>query len=141
MAIIKWTPNQMWDDVDRMFDEMWMPVMRMPRFAPAVDVYEDTDNVIVETPLAGVDPNQVTITVEDNILKIDGRMEKKSEVDEKNYYRKEIRSGEFFRAVALPRPVVGDKADATFEKGVLKVIIPKAEEAKPKQVKVKITGT
>lgn len=135
MAIIKWTPF-----TDSFLDEFFgeMPMMQANRFVPAVDVYEDKDNVNVETPLVGIDPKNVTIEIEDNILKISGSTERKSEVDEKNYYRKEIRSGSFYRSVALPKAVDADKADASYENGVLKISIPKREEAKPKSVPVTI---
>lgn len=138
MAIIKWTPaNSIFDDMDRMMADAWLPVMKQS-FSPAVDIYEDKDNVVVEMPLAGVDPEKVEITVEDNVLHVSGSNEHKSEVDEKNYYRKEVRYGAFNRVVALPKAVVGDKANATFDKGILKISMPKAEEAKPKTIKVNI---
>lgn len=137
MAIIKWTPaGNIFDDMNRMMDDAWLPVMRS-HFAPAVDVYEEKDNVVAEMPLAGMDPEKVEITVEDNILTVSGKNEHKSEVDEKNYYRKEVRYGAFSRSVALPKAVKGEQAEATFDKGVLKIVMPKVEEAKPKTIKVK----
>lgn len=138
MAIIKWTPMDMLDDMDRMGDTDWFP---MPRrvMNPAVDVYEDKDNVVVETPLVGVDPSKVSIEIEDHILKISGQSEHKSEVDEKSYYRKEVRYGSFYRAVALPKSVVGDKAQANYKDGILKITVPKAEEAKPKKITVQMS--
>ncbi len=111
-------------------------MMRPMRFSPAVDVYEEKDNIVVETPLAGIDPEKVNITVEDNVLRIEGQSEKKSEVDDKNYYRKEVRFGSFSRTIALPKTVNGDKAQASYDKGMLKIVIPKAEEAKPKSIKI-----
>jgi len=107
-------------------------------FTPAVDVWEDNDNVYVETPLPGIDPENVNISIENDILTIEGSSEKKSEVDEKNYYRKEVRYGSFHRAVALPAAVKSDSAEANYEGGVLKVIVPKEEKAKPKKVKVNV---
>lgn len=137
MAIVKWTPMDIFDDMDRFFSDD-VRGMRVPHLmTPAVDVYEDKDHVIVEAPLAGVDPAKVNIEIEDNVLKISGSSEHKSEVDEKNYYRKEIRSGAFYRAVALPKAVIGDKAEATFKEGILKISVPKADEAKPKRITVK----
>jgi HSP20 family protein len=136
MPIIKWTPaGNMFNDMDQMFNDAWLPVMRQ-HFAPAVDVYEDKDNVVVEMPLANIDPEKVEITVENNVLTVSGKSEHKSEVDEKNYYRKEVRTGMFNRSIALPKSVNGEKAEATYDKGVLKVVVPKAEEAKPKTIKV-----
>jgi HSP20 family protein len=130
----------MWDaaDMDKFFDENMGWPQKMPNFTPAVDVYQDKDNVIVEAPLAGVDPEKVNISVENDVLHIEGNSEHKSEVEEKNYYRQEVRYGRFYRSVALPTHVKADKAKATFENGILKVIIPKAGEAKPKSIKVVI---
>jgi len=105
-------------------------------FVPALDVYQDKDNVIVETPLPGIDPEQVNISVENDVLTIEGSTEKKSEVDEKNYYRKEVRYGSFHRAVFLPASVNGEGAHAAYQNGVLKIIIPKEERLKPKQIKI-----
>lgn len=131
MAIIKYRP--FWPD----FDEDFFSLPDKMGFTPAVDVYEDKDNVIVESPLAGIDPEKVNIEIEDNVLKISGQEEKKSEVDEKNYYRKEIRSGSFYRAISLPKAVHGEKAEASFDKGVLRITVPKKEEAKPKKIAIK----
>ncbi|MFH1235357.1 MAG: Hsp20/alpha crystallin family protein [Parcubacteria group bacterium] len=132
MALVRWNPFYDLDEFDGFF--------RSPmQFVPAMDVYQDKDNVYVESPLPGVDPEKVNITVEDNVLKIEGNMEKKSEVDEKNYYRKEVRSGNFYRTVALPTHVQAEKAQATFDNGMLKVTIPKAEEVKPKKIPVSVS--
>lgn len=132
MALIKWTPMDLFDDFDRAWD---MPSRVM---SPALDVYEDKDNVVIETPLAGVDPKDVSIEIEDNILKISGQTKHKSEVDDKQYFRKEVRYGQFFRSVALPKSVKGDHASANYKDGVLKISVPKTEEAKPKKIAVNI---
>lgn len=124
------------DDMDRFLDANWTMVPQRI-MNPALDVYEDTNNVIVETPLVGIDPSKVNIEIEDNILKISGQSSHKSEVDDKNYYRKEVRYGSFYRAVSLPKAVVGDKAEATYKDGILKISVPKAEEAKPRRISVK----
>ncbi len=141
MSIMRWRP--MWDiaDFDKMFEDMPMMPEKMRSFTPAVDVYQDKNNVIVEAPLAGVDPDKVNVSVENDVLHIEGAAEHKSEVDEKNYYRKEVRSGSFYRSVALPTHVKADNAKASFENGMLKVIIPKAEEVKPKSIKVNVKKT
>ncbi len=139
MAIIRWSPFlEPFEDMEKMFSE-FMPALRGDKsgFVPAVDVYEDKDNVIVESQLAGIDPEKVDISIENNVLSIQGRSEKRSEVEDKNYYRKEIRQGSFYRSVPLPKQVIGDKASASAEDGVLKIVIPKAPEAKPKMIKIK----
>ena len=133
MSLIKWTPMlDPFNEMDRFFDGS------ASNFAPAVDVWEDNDNVYVETPLPGIDAEKVNIAIENDILTIEGSQEKKSEVDEKNYYRREVRYGSFHRAVALPAAVKGDEAKAEYANGVLKVVVPKEERAKPKKVKVEV---
>jgi HSP20 family protein len=138
-ALIRWTPFlEPFEDMDKMLNEI-NPGMRMStmNFTPAVDMYEDKENVIIETQLAGVDPDKVDIAIENDVLTIKGESEKKSEVDEKNYYRKEIRRGSFYRSVPLPTHVIGDRATAEAIDGVLKIIVPKAPETKPKVIKIK----
>jgi len=142
MALIKWTPlfpeASGFEDMDKMFSEL-SPSFWAGRngFTPAVDIYEDKNNVIVETQLAGVDLENVNISIENDVLIIKGEGEKKSEVEDKNYYRKEIRRGGFYRSVALPAHVNGEKASAEAIDGVLKISIPKATGSKPKTIKIK----
>jgi HSP20 family protein len=105
-------------------------------FAPAIDMYEDKDDVVVEVQLGGIDPDKVDISIENNVLTIKGESEKKSEIDENNYYRKEIRRGSFYRAIALPTKVESEKAEAINQDGILKISVPKAAEIKPKTIKI-----
>lgn len=135
MSIIRWSPRSMWPDLEEFFD---VPGT-MTAFTPAVDVYEDKDHVIVETPLAGIKPENVEIEIEDNVLKLSGHTEHTNEVDEKNYYRREVRAGSFYRTVALPKAVDGDKAEAKFHDGILKITVPKKDEAKPKKISVQVS--
>jgi len=118
--------------------ESMLPTIRGNQFGftPAVDMYEDKDNIIIETQLAGIDPEKVNISIENNILCIKGESEKKREIDDKNYYRKEIRRGSFYRSIALPTKVNGDLAKAVNEEGILKITVPKAAEVKPKTIKI-----
>jgi len=125
------------EDMDKIFSD-FAPAMtgKKALFVPAIDMYEEKDNVIVETELAGIDPDKVDISIENDMLVIKGEGEKKSEVEDKNYYRKEIRRGSFYRSIALPTHVEGDKASAIATDGVLKISIPKAAEVKPKTIKI-----
>lgn len=124
------------EEMERMLD--WPAQRHLNTFVPAMDVYQDDNNVYVETALAGVDPAKVDIAIENDVLTVKGATEHKSEVDEKNYYRKEVRRGSFYRSVALPTHVVGDDASAEYTDGILKITIPKAPEVKPKSVKINI---
>lgn len=138
MSLIKWTPFlSEFDDMDKIMESM-LPAVRGNQFGftPAVDMYEDKDNIVVETQLGGIDPEKVDISIENNVLTIKGESEKKSEVDDKNYYRKEIRRGSFYRSIPLPTKVDGDAASAINEDGVLKITVPKAAEVKPKTIKI-----
>jgi HSP20 family protein len=136
MSLIKWAPMlDPFNEMDRMLDGF---SGSMSNFAPAVNVWQDENNVYVETPLPGIDPENVNISIENDVLTIEGSGEKKSEVDEKDYYRKEVRFGSFHRAIALPSSVRSDEAKAEYSSGVLKITVPKEERAKPKKVKVEI---
>jgi HSP20 family protein len=138
MAINKWTPT--WDpfeEADNFFRGFPL-AKQITSFVPSLDIYQDKDSVVVETPLAGVKPEEVKISIENDVLTIEGQSEKKSEVDEKNYFRREVSYGSFHRSVALPAAVNGEKARAEYDNGVLKIIIPKEERAKAKAIKVQI---
>lgn len=137
MPIIKWTPMlEPFEEMEKFMEDWRTPTMK--GFTPAVDIYETKNDVIVEAPLAGVDIKDVDIAIENDVLTIKGETKKESEVEEKNYYRKEVRSGSFFRSIALPAHVIADKAKAESVDGMLKITVPKAPSAKPKTIKVKV---
>ncbi len=125
------------DEMDRILTPVW-PSQPLGSFVPSLDIYQDQDNVVVEAPLAGIKPEDVSLSITNDVLTIEGSSQKKTEVDEKNYYRKEVRAGSFHRSVALPVSVNGSAAKAEYENGVLKVIIPKEEKAKAKNVKIEV---
>lgn len=132
MRLIPWSPLM---DMQE-FDDVFKGPANFG-FAPAMDIYQDNENVIVETPVVNVDPNKVNITIENDVLTVEGQSEKKSEVEDKKYYRKEVRYGSFSRSVSLPVAVNGESAEAEYKDGILKVIIPKAPQAKKKTIKIK----
>jgi len=141
--LIKWTPFlDQFEDLEKFVDQTMGlgSGIRAQHFAPPIDIYETKDAVVVESPLAGIDPEKVDISIENDVLIMRGQSEKKSEVEDKNYYRREVRAGSFYRSVPLPTHVIGEKASAVYEKGVLKVSVPKAPERKAKTVKVQIKG-
>jgi HSP20 family protein len=141
MRLIPWKPLlDQFDDMDAFMQpyRSMMPAVG-GGIIPPVDIYEKGASLIVETPLAGVDPNKVDVTVEHNVLTIRGGSERKTEVEEKNYYRKEVRTGTVFRQIPLPVEVIGEKADATYDQGMLKISIPKAKsEKEPKHIKINV---
>lgn len=134
MSIIKWVPDSEPMDLEKwFFGEAPMRAM-----TPAVDVYEKDGAVVVEAPIPGFDPEKVNIQFEDGVLMISGESEKRKEVDDKNYYRKEVRTGRFARSVALPVAVDGERAEAEYHNGVLKITVPKMEEKKAKSIKINV---
>ncbi|TAK04787.1 Hsp20/alpha crystallin family protein [Patescibacteria group bacterium] len=113
MSLIRFSPFEMMPDPGALI--------------PPVDVYETETAVVVESPVPGVEVDKISVSVADGVLTIRGEDERSSEVDEKNYYRKEVRHGSFSRSVALPVNVLGDKAETSVEKGILRISIPKAD--------------
>ncbi len=113
----------------RTFTESWLP---------SVDISETKDNFVVQAELPGLEAKDVNVSISGDILTIKG--EKKAEEEEKDehYHRIERYSGSFQRVFQLPSGVKADKIEATFDKGVLKVTLPKVEEAKKKEIEVKV---
>ena len=110
-------------------------------WTPQVDVYETNDSIVLKADLPGMNQNDVEISVEGNTLTVKGERKFEKEVNEKDYYRMERSYGTFTRSFTLPPTVDSDKIDAAFAQGVLKITLPKREESKPKQIKVKINGS
>jgi len=140
MSLIKWNPwpEQFEGPLDKFVWGDFPAVANNFSFTPSIDIYQDNDNVVVEAPLAGIKPENVKLSIENDVLTIEGKAEQKSEIDEKEYYRKEIRSGSFYRSVALPVAVDGAQAKAEYENGILKVIIPKEERVKSKNIEIEV---
>jgi HSP20 family protein len=107
-------------------------------FAPAVDVYEDEHNVTLKIEVPGIDEKDIDIRLENNTLTVHGERKIEKEEKEENYRRVERQYGAFTRTFTLPPTVDAEKVSANYDKGVLKVVLPKKAEAKPKQIKVNI---
>ena len=106
-----------------------------------MDVYRDNGSLVIKVEVPGVTPEELDVTVKDNVLTISGETSAEEEVKEENYVHRERRYGSFCRSVALPAEAEGDKADAAFEDGVLTVTIPVAAELQPETVKVEVKGS
>ncbi|KPJ71483.1 hypothetical protein AMJ50_02030 [Parcubacteria bacterium DG_74_3] len=148
MPIIPWRP--FWD-IDRWFEEgpdVWEgPEFRLPRVpmvrTPRMDISETEKEVIAEVELPGADPKNIDVEVKENILRVEAKTEKKTEEKRKGYYRKELSRGYYRRAIPLPVEVKGEKAQASYKDGILKVVIPKVgpKKEKKKSIKIKVKGT
>ncbi|HLX35928.1 MAG TPA: Hsp20/alpha crystallin family protein [Candidatus Limnocylindrales bacterium] len=126
--------------MDRFFDDDFRPFTwaDSTRAMPALplDVTTDPDALTVEAALPGMKPEDVEITVENGTLTISGKTAEERSSDEGSHLVQEIRRGSFSRSLTLPQGLEPDKATATFEHGVLTLRIPKAEEVKPRQIRI-----
>lgn len=102
-----------------------------------LDMVQTDDNVVIQAAIPGVNPDDIKISVAGDSLTIRGEIKEDEELKDKNYHIREMRRGAFARSVLLPCSVVSEKAKAEFENGILKLILPKAEEVKPKTITVK----
>jgi len=107
-------------------------------WTPAVDIAEHDDEYLVKVELPGVNKEDVKITIESNVLTIRGEKKQEKETKKENYHRVERNYGSFQRSFTLPSTVKSDKIDASYKDGILSISLPKAEEAKPKQIEVKV---
>jgi HSP20 family protein len=109
-------------------------------FAPAVDVYEDEHNVTLKIEVPGIDEKDIDVRIENNTLTVHGERKIEKEEKEENYRRVERHYGTFTRTFTLPTTVDSENVAANYDKGVLKISLPKKAEAKPKQIKVNVGG-
>jgi HSP20 family protein len=105
--------------------------------APLLDVTEDESGIVLTAELPGLKKEDVNVTVENGVLTISGEKKFEEEAKEKNWHRMERRYGSFYRAVTLPRGVDAEKAELTFQDGVLRIALPKREDVKPRTLKIK----
>jgi len=108
-------------------------------WTPAIDVFEDKENVVVKAELAGMKKEDIEVTLHEGTLNITGERKTEKKVEEAGLYRSERFFGRFQRAVTLPSPVNGAKVKAEYKDGILTVTLPKTEEAKPKQIDVSVS--
>lgn len=104
--------------------------------AAAADIYETENNVVAEIAVAGINKDDINITVSGDTLTVSGETKKEEETEKREYYQKQLRYGNFAQSLILPSTVQADKAKANFKNGILKITIPKSEEAKQKQIKI-----
>ena len=128
--------------MDRLFDDFASPLVWRTydgeTISPMVDVHQTADELIVTANLPGVHPEDVDITVTGQTLLIKGEFKADEEVEREQFLYRERRFGSFTRQIQLPVRVQGEKAEATYHNGVLRLAIPKAEEVKPKQISIKV---
>ncbi len=134
--------DDLWDlrrEVDRLFrDFIEGPVKAKDVvYLPALDIYEDNDKVVIEAEVPGVKKDDIKINIEDNVLTIKAEKKKEEKIKDKDVVYEEIAYGMYTREIELPHTIDTDKIEAEYKDGVLKIVLPKKEEVKPKQIEVK----
>ena len=146
MNLIRWEPftdmvnlRQAMDNLfeDRFFQHYHPAYIFSDSATPTIDMYETDSEIVVKAALPGVEPEETNIDITGNILTIKGDTKVEQEIKEENYIHREYRHGSFNRSLALPSGLSTEKAEANMENGILTLSIPKAEEVKPKVIKVK----
>jgi len=145
-VLTRWEPfrelTSLQDRINRVFRESYAgdrdESLTTSSFAPAVDVYEDEHKVALKIEVPGIEEKDIDVRVENNTLTVHGERKIETEEKEENYRRVERQYGSFTRTFTLPPTVDTDNVSANYEKGVLKITLPKKAEAKPKQIKVQI---
>lgn len=148
MSLTRWDPFRemvsLRDAMDRLFEESFVRPSGRSSFGTnggltvPVDMYETDDSLVVSASVPGLQPEDVDISISGNTLTIKGEFRSEQEGERGNVHFQERRYGKFQRALGLPANVNADEVEATFDDGILKITLPKAEEAKPKQIPVTV---
>ena len=152
MTLIRWNPlrdvsawnhsTDVMSEFDSMFDRFLRGGIADDGFAsswlPAVDIVENENEYTVNVELPGVNKDDVKITVANDVLTVRGEKKMEKETKDRNYRRTERTYGSFQRSFTLPTHVKSDKIEANYNNGVLTITLPKVEEAKPKEIEVKV---
>ena len=144
--ITPWRPFE-FDRIRREMDRLWdsflegRPMRRAGdsgEWLPSIDVSETKGDLVIKAELPGMDPKDIDISMNNGFLTIKGEKKHEREEKDENYHLVERSYGSFTRSVRLPREVQSDKITASFKNGVLRVTLPKSEEAKKKEIKIKV---
>ena len=146
MHLVPWKPSGELTSLRREMDNLWSHFFRetaLPRFVseewlPPVDISETKDKLLVRTELPGMDAKDINVTISGDMLIIKGEKKQEKERKDEHYYCSESYSGSFQRTIRLPVNIKTDKVDATFEKGILQIALVKTEEAKKKEIEIKV---
>ena len=145
MAMSRWDPFRdlmsIQGELNRLFGRTYQSEGQgsSGAWVPPIDIYEVKDKFVVTVELAGVSPDSVDLSVEDSTLIIRGERGFYSDVEEEAFHRVERRFGQFVRTLTLPQTADAQGIQASFDKGVLTIEVPKVEEAKPKRITIKAT--
>jgi HSP20 family protein len=145
MAVTRWDPFRdlsiLQDRMNRLFDDAgrgWRAdePAATTSWSPAVDIFETETEIVVKAELPGIDRKDITLSLENNILTLKGERRFEKEAKEENYHRIERAYGSFSRAFSIPAIVVEENIRADYRDGILSIVLPKKDQAKPKQIKI-----
>ena len=143
-TLTRWTPfrdlSRLQNDLNRLFEDRAVPGRDPETFgwAPAADVYEDSEGLTFKFEVPEVDPKEISVHLEDGVLTVRGERKLEREDNRDNYHRIERSYGTFARSFTLPGTFDADKVTAETKNGVLRIFVPKRAEAKPKTIQVKV---
>ncbi len=147
MTLIRWNPARQrmmptiaeWDRLMSDFVGNRLEDTELTDWTPAIDISEDNDAFVVIADLPGLTKKDISINIKENMLTISGERKFDKKDENTNYCRSERRYGTFKRSFQLTDQVIADKITASFKDGVLTVMVPKAEEVKPKEIEIKVS--
>lgn len=127
--------NRLFDQDDFWINDAYAGGME---WMPAVDIFETDRDITIKAELPGVEPKDVAVSLDNNVLTLKGQRESAKEVQKENYYRMERATGAFSRSFAIPVSIDGDKVTADFKNGLLTVTLPKKESARGRTIEVNV---
>ncbi len=140
MSVIRWDPfrdlNTLPVRLGALLGKEWETPMSTTAWNPCVDIFENDNEVIIKAELPGMNPKDMEVRLDNNVLMLKGERHFEKEAKEENYHRIEREYGSFSRSFTLPSAVDPEKVTAEYKDGVLKIILPKKEEIKPKPIKI-----
>lgn len=135
LATLRDEMDRMWE---RFFKEWPSPELIRGEWAPCLDVSETKNNFVVKAEVPGIDAKDIDISLANDVLTIKGEEKQVKEEKDENYHRVERSYGAFSRSIQVPGEVQSDKIKASYKDGILKVTLPKSEEAKKKEIKIRV---
>jgi len=140
MSLIKWDPfrelNALSEGVGGFMRANWDRALSTTARNPSVDIFENDNEVVIKAELPGMDAKNIEVSLENNVLTLKGERRFEKGAKDENYHRVEREYGVFSRSFSLPAAINGDKVTAEYKDGILKVLLPKKEEIKPKPIKI-----
>jgi HSP20 family protein len=146
MDLIRWNPlNEMVslrERLNRLFDDSFFPTdwnkddVAMAIWSPAIDMLEKNDHLVIKAELPGIEKKDISLDLKEGVLTLKGERKHENEVQDGNFYRREMSYGKFQRSFRLPADVDPEKITAELENGLLTIEVPKPEQSRPKQITV-----